>query len=120
MQTELRHGGPTTTDLADSGLPAGPSHRRRNALAIIAGTIVIVLAIGAAIVLSGGDDTAPEATAGETLELSLGEGDALASCLPVDAAILADMSPAFAATATAVEGETVVLTVERWYAGGDA
>jgi hypothetical protein len=30
------------------------------------------------------------------------------------------MSPAFAATATAVEGETVTLAVDRWYAGGDA
>ncbi|CAN5134625.1 hypothetical protein BH23ACT9_BH23ACT9_17420 [soil metagenome] len=40
--------------------------------------------------------------------------------MPFDIAILADMSPAFAATATAVGGETITLAVDRWYAGGDA
>ncbi len=54
------------------------------------------------------------------LELSLGADDAMASCLPLDAATLATMSPAFAATATAVEGEIVTLDVDRWFAGGDA
>jgi hypothetical protein len=37
-----------------------------------------------------------------------------------DVALLADMSPAFAGTATSVEGETVTVTVDRWYTGGDA
>jgi hypothetical protein len=51
------------------------------------------------------------------LELSLGTGDGLASCLAFEVAVLADMSPAFAATVSSVDDETVVLTVDRWYAG---
>lgn len=64
-----------------------------------------------------GDDLS---SAEPPLELSLGAGDALASCLPLDVQILADMSPAFAATATAIEGDVVTLEVDRWYVGGDA
>lgn len=30
------------------------------------------------------------------------------------------MSPAFAATATGVEGDTVTMSVDRWFTGGDA
>jgi hypothetical protein len=40
-----------------------------------------------------------------------------------DVALLAGfrrLSPAFAGTATSVEGETVTVTVDRWYTGGDA
>lgn len=120
MQTDLPQGQPLATDRTDSASLAIPTPRRRKGLVLTAVTIIIVLAIAAAMALTRGDDTAPEGTAGETLELSLGEGDALASCLPVDATILADMAPAFAATATTVEGETITLTVDRWYAGGDA
>lgn len=119
MQTERHHHDPTTTDLPDGGSPVGTRPRRRPAVVIIA-LAVATFVIAAAIILTGGDDPAHETTAAETVELSLGDGGALASCLPVDAAILADMSPAFAATATAVEGEDVTLTVEHWYAGGDA
>ena len=119
MQTEVHPDDPTTTDLPDGGSPVGTDPRRRTAVAI-AIAVATLLVIAVAIALTGGDDTAPETTADETLELSLGESDALASCLPVDAATLADMSPAFAATATAVEGETATLSVDRWYAGGTA
>lgn len=120
MKTQLHTDDPTTTDGPDSGSPVDTHPRRRSAVLMIAVAIVALLVIAAAIALTGGDGAAPDTTPGETLELSLGEGAALASCLPVDAAIVADMSPAFAATATAVEGEDVTLTVERWYAGGDA
>jgi hypothetical protein len=37
-----------------------------------------------------------------------------------DVAVLADMSPAFAGTATSVDGDTVTLRIDHWYAGGDA
>lgn len=62
---------------------------------------------------TGSGDAAP-------LELSLGQGDALASCLPFEVETLAGMSPAFAGTATAVEGDIVTLDIDRWYTGGDA
>ena len=63
-----------------------------------------------------GSDT----SAGPPLELSLGDGSALASCIAFDVAVLADMSPAFAGTATAVDGDTVTLRIDHWYTDGDA
>ena len=61
-----------------------------------------------------------EAASGPPLELSLGAGDAMASCLAPDAAAVAAMPVAFAGTATAVEGERVTLDVDEWFVGGDA
>ena len=57
---------------------------------------------------------------GPPLTLSLGEGDAMLSCLPFEVGILAGMPMAFEGTATAVDGDRVTLTVDRWYTGGDA
>lgn len=75
-----------------------------------------VLAVGGLVMLNG-DDEAPATTTAEALELGLGEGGAMASCLAVSADILRDMSPAFLGTVTAVDGEQVTLAVDRWYAG---
>ena len=80
----------------------------------------VAVAVGTlAVVNSGGSDKGDE-VAGPPMELSLGDSGVTSSCIMFDVAILADMSPAFAATATAVEGETVTLTVDHWYAGGGA
>ncbi len=57
---------------------------------------------------------------GPPLTLSLGEGDAMSSCLPFEVGILAGMPMAFEGTATAVDGDRVTLTVDHWYTGGDA
>jgi hypothetical protein len=95
-------------------------YRRRNRMLLSVAAVAIV-AIGGAVVVGniGGDDK-PEVASGPPLELSLGDGGLTASCMVFDPALLADMSPAFAGTATVVEGETVTLSVDRWYAGGDA
>lgn len=95
-------------------------HRSRNWAIIGSLAAAAIIAVGTAVVLgeSGSDD--PQVAAGPPLELSLGEGDALSSCMMFDVAFLADMTPAFAATATAVDGEAVTLEVDHWYAGGDA
>lgn len=100
----------------------GENKRPRRATLYLFGAALVVTAIVVAIVLAltGGNDTSGPAAAGPPLELSLGEGDALASCLPLQADILAGMSPAFMATATAVDGESVTLDVDRWYTDGDA
>jgi hypothetical protein len=91
--------------------------RRRRRLS--AGAAVAAIALIIAIIAVATDD--PDGTSAdpgaEPLELSLGAGDTLGSCVVFDVAFLAQMTPAFAATATAVDGETVVLTVDRWYAG---
>ncbi len=65
-----------------------------------------------------GGDT--QVAAGPPLELSLGDSDLMSSCIMFDTTVLAGMSPAFAGTATVVDGETVTLSVDRWYTGGDA
>ena len=90
--------------------------RRRPVRAIAAASAVAAIAVVVAILVWGGNDSADD-TAVEPLRLSTGETDAVASCLPFDVGILSGMSPAFAATVTAGEGETVTLRVDRWYAG---
>jgi hypothetical protein len=99
----------------------GQARKRPTSFAIAVAAATAVVALIGVVALTGGDDSSPDLVAGPPLELSLGDaGSAMASCMPVSVEFLADMSPAFAATATAVEGETVTLTVDRWYAGGDA
>lgn len=57
----------------------------------------------------------------EPVTLSLGEGEnAMASCLALDAAMLQSVPLAFAGDVASIDGETVTLTVTRWYTGGDA
>jgi hypothetical protein len=93
--------------------------RRRRMLTIVGGVAAAaVVAVGSLAIFSGGDD--PKPAAGPPLELSLPGGDALASCMVFDVAVLANMSPAFAGTATAVDDGTVTLDVDHWYKGGDA
>jgi len=110
MQTD-----PTTT--AVERPPAGDPRPRRLWLAAAAAVVVAAAAGGA--LLAGSGDDGPDASE-PPLELALGASDTMASCLPTSAELLADMPVAFAATATEVEGETVTLTVDRWYAGGDS
>ena len=102
-------------------VPARP--RRRPWFALAAATLTVVVAVGGVVLLRGDEPTPTTTTsvvASPPLELGLGDGPGIASCLPVSADILRDMSPAFLGTATAVNGEQVTLAVDRWYAGGDA
>ncbi len=98
------------------------SERRRRKWTLLVGVAAaaFVAISGAAILADRGDDGGAQVAAGPPLELSLGDSNVLSSCMVFDVAILADMSPAFAGTATSVEGAVVTLTVDRWYAGGDA
>ena len=86
--------------------------------------VLAAIVLAAAACGSSDDSSAAPATgddrSGESIEFSLGDGGAMASCLQFDIAVLADMSPAFAGTVTSVEGETVTLSIDRWYTGGDA
>jgi hypothetical protein len=113
---------------ARSTHPGGPSPhinsdrdtRRRRTLMIIGGAAAAAaIALGSVAIIRGGDDVG-ELADGPPLELSLGAGDTLASCIPFDVALLASMTPAFAATATSIDDGTVTLAVDRWYTGGDA
>lgn len=94
--------------------------RGRRRLWLAAAAAVVVAVAGGVVLAGGGDGDEKPVASGPPVELTLGASNTMASCLPVDAEILADMPLAFAGTATQVEGETVTLTVEEWYAGGDA
>jgi hypothetical protein len=96
-----------------------PRNPLRNRWYAAAGIAAVALGLAVAVPNLTGNDPAPSAS-GTPLVLSLGEGDGLASCLPFDVAILADMPLAFEGTVTAVDGEQVTLTVDRWFTGGDA
>jgi hypothetical protein len=106
---------PTATDPSLTG-PAAPDRPRNRRRWQLGGAGVgLAAAITTAILVTGNGGTSPSA-----LELGLGEGGAMASCLPVAAEILADMPIAFAGEVTDVTGETITVDVSTWYAGGDA
>jgi hypothetical protein len=89
-------------------------------LALLLAALALSAAACGSSASSPGAAPAPNPSDGPPLELSLGDGDSLASCIQFDVAVLADMSPAFAGTVSSVDGDTVTLDVHHWYAGGDA
>jgi hypothetical protein len=98
-----------------------PRPRRRiwlTAAAVAAALVALLIAL--TLSDGGGSDIDAAQAPLEPLVLSVGAGDAMASCLPVDANTLAEMAPAFAATATAVGDDMVTLDIDRWYTDGDA
>ena len=102
----------TTTAPASASAPA----RRRPVWVAATAAAVLVAGVGGWAALR---DTEPAPA--PTLELALsGAGTSMSSCLPFDAAVLRDMSPAFAGTVVELADGEAVLEVDRWYAGGDA
>jgi hypothetical protein len=77
-------------------------------------------AAAVAVLVLGGLALFNSEPAGPPLALSLGENDALASCIQVSPEVLAEAPLAFSGTVTTVAGETVTLEVDEWYVGGDA
>jgi len=97
-----------------------PERRRRWSIAV-AGVAVAALAVVGVAALTGGDDTEqPEVAAGPPLELSLGAGDSLSSCMVFSVEELARAPLAFEGTVTASDAGIVQITVDRWFKGGDA
>lgn len=78
-----------------------------------AAAAVVAVALGSFAIFGG-------SPAGPPLQLSLGDSNAISSCMPVSAEFLKDMPVAFEGTATAVDGDLVTLDVGEWFAGGDA
>jgi hypothetical protein len=112
-----------TVERADRSTPVRNEPRRRRwTFAALGAAAAGVLAVaGAAVggVFDGGEpNLASEPT---VLELSGGETDpSMMSCIQIDPSIIAQSPVAFRGFVDSVEGETVTLTVDRWYAGGDA
>jgi hypothetical protein len=91
---------------------------RRLAIAAAAAAVVVVALVGGFLVAGDDDDGGGADVA--AVELQAGASDVTASCLPVDAAVLADMPVAFKGTVESAEGDTVTLAVDAWYAGGES
>lgn len=97
-----------------------PSKTRPSRRLAVVAAVVGALALAVLGVVIAADILGPRGGT-ETVELDLPDtGTALSSCLPLTVEYLAEMSPAFAGTATSVSDGQVVLRVDRWYAGGSA
>ena len=111
-----------TTDPTAADPASSP---RRWYLLVGAAAAVAVLAVGAVAMTGGGDD--PEVADPVTtqpgkltvLDLSSGNDDAMASCMPIDASIIAQNQIAFRGTVTMAENGVVQLTVDDAYVGVD-
>jgi hypothetical protein len=98
-----------------------PERRRNRWYIAAAGVAVAALAVvGVAALNDGGGSGDSQVAAGPPLELSLGAGDALSSCMAFSVEELARAPMAFEGTVTAADGGTVEVTVDRWFKGGDA
>ena len=98
---------------------AEPSQAPRRTWTIgIAAVAALVLAVAAGLAFTGGDE-APVASA--PLELDAPAEDMMAMCIAFSPDELEKVAEiAFAGTVTTVDGDTVTLTVDEWYRGGDA
>lgn len=93
--------------------------RRRQWGFSAAAVAALFLAVATGVAMNLGPDADPVAS--PPLELNAGGEDAFASCIafsPEELDRVAEL--AFAGTVTAVDGEVVTLTVDRWYRGGDS
>ncbi len=100
--------------------PAAPEPKSNRWLVGVAAAAALVIAVGGAIALTGGDPAEEPAASGPPLELNAGGEDPMAMCIMFSVEELAKMEVAFEGTVTAVEGETVTLDVDEWFKGGDA
>ena len=99
--------------------PSLPKIRVPNPLrwAVAVGAVMVVAITG--LVVSWDSDGA-DPDSGSRLDLAVRPSTAMASCLAFDVSILADMPMAFQATAVDVGRDSVELSVDRWFTGGDA
>jgi hypothetical protein len=102
---------PDTPTGAGHSAPSTPGRRWKPAAAL-GGVAAAVAATAIGVATLGGGNAAVTA---EPIELT-GGNDALASCLPFSVDILAEMPTAFEGTVTAVDGPTVTLEIDRWFA----
>lgn len=104
-----------TMNTIEDTAPASAVRSRlfRPALAAIAVAAATVVAMALT-------DRDPQSAGPSILALSVPPGDAMASCIQFDVAILSGMPVAFAGTATEITADAVRIDVDRWYAGGDA
>jgi hypothetical protein len=127
MSTELDTDNTETTANGTNVLPLEP-RRKRWTLAALGAAAVGALAIAGAAVggaFDGGEpnlaDDPPAVEQPTVLELSGGETDpSMMMCMALDSTLVSQSPVAFRGVVDMIEGDTVTLTVEEWYRGGDA
>lgn len=96
-----------------------PAHTRRWLAPALAIAAVGVVAVGGA-AIGGAFDAGGSSDEPTVLALSAGSADAMTmSCLAPDSTVIAQSPVAFRATVDGVDGETITLTVDEWYAGDE-
>jgi hypothetical protein len=125
----LRHADPARRDApADSWLddlveetmstnPESPGRKRWVPLAAAAAVMAVAAGTAAFALLGGDDDPAPRALT--TTELALPGDASMGMCMVVTPEALSGVDQALEGTATEVTDDQVVLTVDRWFKGGD-
>lgn len=99
--------------------PAGEAAPGRVWTIGVAAVAALVLAVAGGLALTGGDDTPPLATE-PPLELTAGGEDITQMCIvfsPEELERVAEV--AFEGTVTAVDGDTITMTVDTWFRGAD-
>jgi len=97
--------------------PESPGRKRWVPLAAAAAVMAVAAGTAAFALLGGDDDPAPRALT--TTELSVAGEDSMQMCMPVEAETLRNADQALEGTATEVTDDRVVITVDKWFKGGD-
>lgn len=100
-----------------------PRGRRTWAIAAAAAAVVAIVGGVAFAVTVGGDDDAPakdrEAQERTVLALAVPPPDSMQMCIEFSPEVLEPMEVAFSGEVDEVQGETVRITPDHWYRGGD-
>ena len=95
-----------------------PKPRQSRWLIGVAAAAALVVAVGGAIALTGGTAGDPVAQDPPLVLNAAGE-DPMAMCIMFSVEELAKAQVAFEGTVATVEGDSVTLTVDQWFKGGD-
>jgi len=96
-----------------------PESKPNRWLVGVAAAAALVVAVGGAVALTGGTSGDPVA-GGPPLVLNAAGEDTTAMCIVFSVEELARAPLAFEGTVTGVDGDSVTLTVDEWFKGGDA
>jgi len=108
---------------APMNIPEPASGTRRTwILTAAAAVVVAALGFGGWTALQGGDDHSNQVAAPAKTVMTLkgpAKPDAMAMCMRIEPTTVGQMQVAFDGTVASVDGDSVTLDVNKWYAGGD-
>jgi hypothetical protein len=98
--------------------PTREKKRNNNRSLTLLGAAAAIIAVAVIGVVAFNDDDSDGSDVA-AVQLTAGESNVAASCVIVDATILADVQIAFRGTVETIEGNTITLAVDDWYKGGE-